>query len=193
MINHCWQKFDSYYTETDNSPLYAAALILNPKRRTNYIKRCWPERWQNKALSSVKNLWEKYREEHPVSMSYERQPEPEAPLDLFDSIERDINNKYTRPSSQDEYEDYCSGEPYDPKVSAIQWWAQEQQQKRWPRLSAFAFEVLSVPAMSDEPERVFSNARRQISWDRMQLGVETVEKTECLKSWYRSGVSKMQV
>ena len=140
----------------------------------------------------VKNLWEKYRDEHAVSVSYEKEPESEAQeeqLDLFDRIERDIDNKYTRPASQDEYEDYCSGEPYDPKVSAIQWWAQEQQQKRWPRLSAFAFEVLSIPAMSDDPERVFSGGRRTISWERMRLGVETVEKTECLKSWYR-GVLK---
>jgi len=121
MINYCWQKFDTYYTETDSSPLYATALILNLKRRTNYIKRCWPQKWQNNALSSAKNLWEKYREEYPVSIPYDKEPEPEVQgeLDLFDSIERDINNKYTRPASQDEYEDYCSREPYDPKVSAI--------------------------------------------------------------------------
>lgn len=142
-------------------------------------------------MSAVKKLWEMFRDTHevPVIVSYEKESElevQEEQLDLFDRIERDIDNKYTRPTSQDEYEDYCSGEPYDPKVSAIQWWAQEQQQKRWPRLSVFAFEVLSVPAMSDEPERVFSGGRRTISWDRMQLGAETVEKIECLKSWYRN-------
>jgi len=102
-----------------------------------------------------------------------------------------MNNKYTRPTSQDEYEDYCSREPYNPKVTAIQWWAEEQQQERWPRLSAFAFDILSIPAMSDEPERVFSGGRRTVSWERMKLGREMLEKTECLKSWYRSDILKV--
>ena len=35
--------------------------------------------------------------------------------------------------------------------------------------------------MSDEPERVFSGARRTISWERGQLNPKTVKITECLK------------
>jgi hypothetical protein len=49
-----------------------------------------------------------------------------------------------------------------------------------------AVDVLSIPAMSAEPERVFSGARRTISWERMQLGEETIERLECLKSWIRT-------
>jgi len=44
-----------------------------------------------------------------------------------------------------------------------------------------AIDILSIPAMSDELERVFSGARRMISWERGQLDPETVEMTECLK------------
>jgi len=67
---------------------------------------------------------------------------------------------------------------------------QAQQQKRWPRLSKFAVEILSIPAMSDKPERVFSGGRRTISWERMNLGTKSVEQTECLKSWNKTGVLK---
>jgi hAT family protein len=42
--------------------------------------------------------------------------------------------------------------------------------------------------MSDEPERVFSGARRTISWERGQMEPETLEMTECLKHWKRSGI-----
>jgi hypothetical protein len=42
-------------------------------------------------------------------------------------------------------------------------------------------DILSIPAMSDEPERVFSEAHRTILWEREQLNPETVEITECLK------------
>lgn len=53
-----------------------------------------------------------------------------------------------------------------------------------------AVDILSVPAMSAEPERVFSGARRTISWDRCQLGSRTVERGECMKSWIKSGITK---
>ena len=53
-----------------------------------------------------------------------------------------------------------------------------------------ATDILSIPAMSADPERVFSGARRTISWDRMLLGATTIEKGECLKSWIRSGITR---
>ena len=44
-----------------------------------------------------------------------------------------------------------------------------------------AIDILSIPAMSDEPERVFSGACYTISWERGQLNPETIEIIECLK------------
>ena len=51
-----------------------------------------------------------------------------------------------------------------------------------------AIDILSIPAMSDEPERVFSGARCMVSWDRGQMEAETLEKVECLKHWKQSGI-----
>ena len=53
-----------------------------------------------------------------------------------------------------------------------------------------AIDILSIPAMSDEPERIFSGARCMISWERAQLEAETIEKLECLKHWQQSGISQ---
>jgi hypothetical protein len=47
--------------------------------------------------------------------------------------------------------------------------------------------------MSDEPESGFSGERRTISWERMSLGEANVEKTECLKSWYQGGFSRVEM
>ena len=63
-----------------------------------------------------------------------------------------------------------------------------RQRQRWPRLLYMAINILSIPAMSDEPERVFSGARRTISWERGQMEPETLKMTECLKHWKRSGI-----
>ena len=51
-----------------------------------------------------------------------------------------------------------------------------------------AIDILSIPPMSDEPERVFSGARCIMSWDRGQIEPETIEMRECLKHWKRSGI-----
>ena len=170
------------------------ALILHPNRRTKYIEANWKAKWVKPILKKVKELWESYREKAPVySTSYELQKESESQnkeLDVFDQIAQDLG-KYTRPASQDEFEDYCSKEPYDiGKTPALIWWCHDQQRKRWPRLSYMAIDILSIPAMSDEPERVFSGARRTISWDRAQLGAENLEKAECLKHWKRSRITE---
>jgi len=50
-----------------------------------------------------------------------------------------------------------------------------------------AIDILSIPAMSAEAERVFSGARRQIPWSRANLAAKTIEQMECLKHWLRNG------
>jgi hAT family C-terminal dimerisation region len=82
---------------------------------------------------------------------------------VFDQIAQDLG-KYTQPASQDKYQDNTNGEPYDiGKMIALEWWCQDQQRKRWPRLSYIALDILSIPAMSNELERVFLGARRTVS------------------------------
>jgi hypothetical protein len=122
-----------------------------------------------------------------VMPSYERKTSQD--LDDFEQIIEDLD-KFARPASQDEFEDYNSESPYKIRTSALIWWCQDQEQKRWPRLSYMAVDILSIPAMSDEPERVFSGARRTISWERAQLSAENIERIECLKHWQKSRISE---
>ena len=51
-----------------------------------------------------------------------------------------------------------------------------------------AIDIISIPPMSDELERVFSRARRIVSWDRGQMEPETIEMRECLKHWKKSKI-----
>ena len=46
-----------------------------------------------------------------------------------------------------------------------------------------ALDILSIPAMSAEPERLFSGAKITITDHRNQLGIESIQAIECLKSW----------
>jgi hAT family C-terminal dimerisation region len=46
-----------------------------------------------------------------------------------------------------------------------------------------ALDILSIPAMAAEPERLFLGGRITITDRRAQLGIEAIEAIECLKSW----------
>ena len=46
-----------------------------------------------------------------------------------------------------------------------------------------AIDILSIPAMSAELERLFLGAKITVTERRNRLGVDTIEYLECLKSW----------
>jgi hypothetical protein len=55
----------------------------------------------------------------------------------------------------------------------------------YPNLSKLALDILSIPVMSAEPERLFSATKLTISDQRNQLGMKMIEALACLKSWYK--------
>ncbi len=87
-------------------------------------------------------------------------------MDTYDYIKTSFKI-VARPVSEDEYEDYNSYESYDPGTKGVfVWWYQDTQRQRWPRLLFMVIDIFSIPLMSDKLERVFSEARRTVSWDR---------------------------
>ena len=51
-----------------------------------------------------------------------------------------------------------------------------------------AIDVFSIPAMSAEPERVFSLAGAMCSPRRNRLNAESIQACQCLRSWHNAGV-----
>jgi hAT family C-terminal dimerisation region len=51
-----------------------------------------------------------------------------------------------------------------------------------------ALDLLSIPAISTETERIFSGTKLTISPNRNRLGEDIIEATECLNRWYRTGL-----
>ena len=77
---------------------------------------------------------------------------------------------------------------FHPAQRAINWWLEPTQQRTHSRLGKMAIDVLSAPAMSAESERVFSMARRTVTFDRTSLNSEVIEHTKCHKSWVKQGL-----
>lgn len=79
-----WFILDKYYTMTEDAPVYAAALLLDPSKRIRYIERHWPASWHENAIASVRTIWEEEYKTQPetrpaesvdkVSASQKRQP-----------------------------------------------------------------------------------------------------------------------
>jgi hypothetical protein len=46
-----------------------------------------------------------------------------------------------------------------------------------------ALDMLLIPGMSAEPERLFSGAKLSITDRRNRLSIESIEALECLKAW----------
>lgn len=84
----------------------------------------------------------------------------------------------------DEYVQYCK-EEVEWADDAIAWWQQPLQQHKYPNLSRMALNILSIPAMSADVERLFSSAGLTLSDRRNRMGEELLEALECLKSWLK--------
>ena len=76
-----------------------------------------------------------------------------------------------------EYSGYCSA-LRTPEVDSRSWWMEPAQRTTYPALSVMALDLLSIPAMSAEPERLFSSAKITITDRKNRLQFESIEAIE---------------
>jgi hypothetical protein len=90
------------------------------------------------------------------------------------------------PVPPDEYEDCCGLGPEESvkdSPAAVPWWCEPRQRQRSPNLHRMAVDLLSIPAMSAERERVFSECKRILTIGRHSIHADTFEVAEGLKSF----------
>lgn len=190
-----WLKLDQYYTMTDDSPAYLATLVLHPAFRWSTVESQWADHsdWLVKGKAGVEELWSEYR-----NLSVEQDTMPEQPMVARKSTELDdfmtsVRKLSTQPTStaslaRDEYAEWvATTDPGDCLVDdPIQYWLLRRRQ--YPRLSRMAIDHFSVPAMSSEPERIFSLAGQMVTAQRGRLKADLIGAAQCISSWERSDV-----
>ena len=186
MFNSGWAKMEKYYNMTDESPAYVAAIILDPNAKWSYIENNWQKSWIKTSKAMMEKLWKGYKPAASTSSGISSGTNTDSSQTssnrnaFFDWKKR----HQAVPRVEDEYERYCSAEctfDVDPRT----WWMETTQQVNYPNLSKLALDILSIPAMSADPERLFSSAKLTISDLRNRLGIDIIEAFECLKSWYK--------
>ena len=72
-----------------------------------------------------------------------------------------------------------------PPASLYQWW---NAQDHTPSMRQMAFDHISIPGISAETKRVFSDTKLSISDLRGRLGPEIVEVLKCIRKWILAGL-----
>lgn len=184
MINSGWSKLDKYYQLTDTTPAYVAAIVFDSTLKWQYFDSHWKPEWIPAARESIQRLWDDFKPAVTETPAVNSSPVARA---------RDPNSfsvwmaeRVDKKSDLDEYERYCMARrtfSFDPDAQPYSWWLEPQQQKEYPNLSRLAVDILSIPAMSDLVEKVFSSAKQTLVDRRIMLGADALEATECLRSW----------
>jgi len=184
-----WFVLDKYYTMTEDVPVYAASLLLDPSRRLAYIDQNWPSDWHEKAISGARDIWKaEYQLSEVPSQPAPPTPPPKKDNQLARLYQRTEVKKKAINYSLDDLDAFIAAEPIEIEGTPLQWWCRLEQRSQYPRLSQMAIDTLSIPSESAEPERAFSGARRTASWDRLKMSCDNLEKVECIGSWLREGL-----
>jgi hypothetical protein len=71
-------------------------------------------------------------------------------------------------------------------ANPLEWW--NRYELEYPVLYRMALDLFSIPGMSAECERVFSQTKKMITDERNRLAPEVVEADQLQKQWLMRGV-----
>jgi hypothetical protein len=185
---------NKYYRLSEAVPAYTAAILLDPSKRKQYMKKTWAADEMHKATSRVQAIWEAKYKNLPTSNELQHQHQTphkkgkRRELSAFDKIQAELSVAL-EPEVEDDFLSFINAAPIPlGKIKPIQWWCLEEQRKRYPRLHQMALDILSIPPMSDAPERTFSCGRRTIPWSRARLKSKNIIMVESLSNWVSQGL-----
>jgi hypothetical protein len=143
----------------------------------------WNKKWIKPGVDRVRYLFESQYKDKYLPPSKEQESDiVEEPSEL-EKWQRDLAIDTTT----NELKSFIESTPITTN-NPLTWWLDPINQEQFPCLSKMAVDVLSIHIMSADSERVFSGSRRMVTWERARLGVQSVERNECLKSWNISGL-----
>ena len=187
---NAWEKLLKYYGLTDDAhSIYAAAILLHPSHRKQYFDYHWTgdeAKWKDKMITNVKKIWEKdYKPLLPLAIEQPLQQPPQRVASIVELFARQAQNPH---EDGDEFDRYINGPPtvFATPHDCLPWL--RSPQNLWPSITQHALDLLSIPAMSAELERVFSQAKRTITSDRNALDDHTIEILELMRYWWKKNI-----
>jgi hypothetical protein len=193
-----YKKLDDYYSLTDHSPAYAAAIVLDPTWKWGHFEDAWIDKplWIQKAKNKVQQLWiNDYKNTITTTSSASTTTAMEPPPKRLKSSFNDYRNR-PRPQPvqtytiEDEYDRYLGQNLVIPtqRFNPLEWWLDPHREVEFPSLRRMAIDILSIPSMAASNERIFSHCKDTMSYKRCSMDPYLLEAIECLRSWNNSGL-----
>ena len=150
-IDMGWFVLNKYYAMTDNVPVYAAALLLDPSKRQAYIKQNWPHEWHDNSICAARQIWESgyntfvvpEQENCPVGTS--KLAKEKKKDNQLQHLLQSIQVKTAPPTEKDDFNTFIADTPISIDCTPLEWWCQPTQRQRYPRLHRMAIDILSIP------------------------------------------------
>lgn len=200
-----WQKAEKYYKLADQTAAYYAAIVLDPTLKMQWFKLAWgphevKKEWISTVEEAVRELWSEYKGKgrRQSSSAVPSFPQPAPPkqkektytsardhkrLKITHETDVDIADK---PQELDAFDDFIKTNPLKLKpneqFSCIEYWYNRLETQ--PDLAQFALDILAVPPISDDCERLFSSAKILLEDRRSCLNMDIIEANECLRHSY---------
>ncbi len=185
-INNTLGKLYKYQELLPQSPAYAVAITMNPTFYWRWMKK--------KALhlleysqTNVLKLWEKDYNSKVIptqlivcTVGYGNKSST-----FDDFLLTDDSNSFDGTIPIVWYHDYCEAclTLFSKCPNVIIWW--ESYEIINEPIFQMGWDIITIPTMSSEYKRVFSNAGRLITLVCNQLKKEIIEASECLNAWYK--------
>ncbi|KJZ75910.1 hypothetical protein HIM_04734 [Hirsutella minnesotensis 3608] len=191
-----WSKINTYYELTDQSPIYRMAIALHPAYQFEYFREKWwrREEWIKTAEKQLTAYYDRFT---AITMATEHVDQGETSRSSSPTLDDEFDawgHTTDRPHRgkrkvETEWEMWMKQVPSREDMNVknpLAWWVERRHV--WPVLSKLALNIFSTPAMSAEPERVFSDGSELITDKRNGLGDDTVEAEMIQKNWITSGI-----
>ncbi|KAF2191633.1 hypothetical protein K469DRAFT_555557, partial [Zopfia rhizophila CBS 207.26] len=129
-----WFVLNKYHTMTEDDPVYAVALLLDPSKRRAYIEQNWPSDWLQSAFSGAGEIWEAEYNSIIDSEKLERSEDVSTPLKksgdqlafLLKSIE--VKKKVIC-TDTDNLDVFINASPIEVDCTPLKWWSRIEQRK----------------------------------------------------------------
>ena len=192
-----WSKINTYYELTDQSPIYRMAIALHPAYQFEYFREKWWKR-EDWIKTAEKELTVYYDRFAAVTVATEHVDQAETSPSSSPTIDDEFDawghttdrpRRGKRRKVETEWEIWIKQVPSKDDMAVknpLAWWVDRRHV--WPILSKLALNIFSTPAMSAEPERVFSDGSELITDKRNGLGDDTVEAEMIQKNWITSKI-----
>ncbi|KAI1684896.1 Dimer-Tnp-hAT dimerization containing protein [Pyrenophora tritici-repentis] len=181
-------KAREYYNKLDLSPAYYAATILHPRYKS-YLDAAWADKpdWLESSNRKFQHLWAEYK-----SLPKPRLRPKVRHNDIDDAINSFIEPAGLTENEEDEYEAWKRSEPIASEgVDPIKYWVGLRD--RYPSLSKFAIDMLSIPGSSCECERLFSELGDLLEPRRRSISPQLLAAIQCDRRWIRAGFGSGEV